>query len=91
MSIVDNVVGHINTPGSALKLVPIIQVIVLMILAGCSVTIYYGVAVIHMCVMIFLALGLLVSLTFLQKMVNDAGGIPKAQDAEEESDMKKID
>ena len=93
MSIIDNVMSHINTPGSAMKLVPVVQVIALTILAGCLITIYYGVAVIHMCVMIFLATGLLCSLTFLQKVIDSTKmGYGEAQSKRESySEIRKID
>ena len=81
--------AHLTTPGSSFTLLPYIQGITLLLLLLCCGALYLGVAVVHMCVMIFLSLGLLCSVSFVAREYDNV--VKREKDKEKEDKEKKED
>lgn len=70
--------AHIMEPGSSFKLIPVVRVVSLCLIGICCALFYYDVARVHMVVMIFLAGGLLASVTWLMHLLEEHGGTSAA-------------
>ena len=94
MTVIDALSDLIFTPGSSLALLPVINVTCVLLVLVCLTMIYYGIAVLHMLVLIALSLGLLGSVQFLKMQIDKVGGIDAGKGggkASKEGDDSKVD
>jgi hypothetical protein len=72
MGVIDTVFDLIFKPGTSLKLVPVINVSILLLLVLLGALSYSGIDSIHLVVMGILALGLLLSVNWVLSVVREA-------------------